>query len=161
MGDLTAHFSRSELVKASVRTPTDAQIAKGKRLCELVEPSRAKLGFPVYITSFIRDSGSGVHKYGDAGDFGVAGNKRSDVDALFDDMRFHLPKSSYGKIINERTHVHVTLPGAQGAVGLVYLEPVEGEYTLLSSVAIVVLGGTVGLIILIGLILYLSLGRKA
>lgn len=143
---LSLDFSLSEF--RGWETATPAQIDQLQRVVNLVlQPARRRFG-PIIPTSWIKWSSgiprTGPHATGGAVDF-VA--RDATVDQVFAYVRDTLP-SSFGTLIHERDHVHVTAPGVQGRFGMVLLEPEEGVFQFggaLGSVPAALLG--LGLII--------------
>ena len=107
----------------------DIRIRKLETLVEQVlDPTRERWG-PLDISSWTYWSDgtarTGAHADGGAADFVP---RHADVPAVAYWMATALPTSSYGKIIDERDHIHVTRSGLQGATGQYFIEPLDGEY---------------------------------
>jgi hypothetical protein len=155
---LTANYVLSEFEKASHRALTPAEKERAGRFArELLQPARRAMGWPIFITSFVRtrDVGSGAHADGGAVDVqpckscgGQAISKaefEARLESLFVFLATYMPHA-FGSCIHERTHVHLTLPGVQGRTGVVMREPIEGEYELASftPLAVFPVGALVG-----------------
>lgn len=126
----TVNFPRDEFVAASNLPLTAADELNAQHFAtNLLQPARRALGFPIFITAFKERRITGVHPQGKAIDFGVAGNDPEKLEQLFTWLATFKSRE-FGKLIHERNHLHATVPGAQGAFGEVWREPVEGEYVL-------------------------------
>jgi hypothetical protein len=128
---LSAHFTASEFERASGgRQLTAAQLSKAQRFCStLLEPLRRATDWPIVVTSFVRASGSGAHRDGDAVDISYAGNDQVKLDTAFAWLATY-SATDYGELIHERDHLHLTLPGFLGELGETLTEPREGIYEL-------------------------------
>ena len=108
---------------------TGAQLDNLARIVrDLIQPARDAWG-PIRITSWLRDTGSGAHKDGGAVDFVPV---YAAVPVVHRWMAANV--APFGELIDERDHIHVTLPGV-GGWGQVLIEPTEGEYAAVDSTA--------------------------
>ena len=104
-----------------------AQVYRGRALVgEIMQPARDALGridvsAGGWIQGRLGDMRTGVHRSGAALDFVPA---EATVREAYEWIRDHV---AYGEVIEERDHVHVTLPGWGGYLQALY-EPTEGVY---------------------------------
>lgn len=132
---LSRDFWLSEFERASVRELTLAEVQAAEWwAAQILQPLRRRYG-RIRITSYIRETGSGTHKNGDAIDFVFLDHDAPARQATREAVEwlgtFH--PASFGKAIHElhdpdevRDHAHVTRPGVQGAHGEVWVEQPPG-----------------------------------
>jgi hypothetical protein len=131
---LTANFHLSEFQRASARPLTAAHVEKARRFAvHVLQPLRREFG-PILITSFLRDSGSGTHRDGDAvdmvlADWPVTRDGHSEAHRRAAEFAGTYLTHGFGRLIHElaapgqtHDHLHMTLPGVQGSTGLVLVE---------------------------------------
>jgi hypothetical protein len=147
LSDLTivsANFAAGEFARVSKRPLAVSDLPNMQALANAVlQPIRRTFG-PVYLTSYIRPADIGrAHENGRAIDFVMS--DAATLEAAFQWAATFL-SGQFGRIIHERDHVHVTLPGpeAWAGRGVVLREPREGEYTFASIAPIVVAGTLAG-----------------
>lgn len=158
---LSVNFTLAEFQAVSNRPITEADIPTLQYLVnQILQPLRRVWG-PIRVTSYIRTGDiaagrGGAHVNGGAVDF-VPVN--ATIDEVFTWAAINLP-SVFGRIINERDHIHVTRPGGENwaGYGVVLYEPTEGNYVL-ATVAAPALASVFGLPtlalgLLLGAILY-------
>lgn len=102
---------------------TEQQVAKLYRIVrEVLQPARDAWG-AIRPTSWLRSTGSGAHRDGDAVDFVPM---QADIPPVHRWIAANRA-GAFGELIDERNHIHVTSPGV-GGWGEVLVEPTEGEY---------------------------------
>lgn len=126
--NLTENFTLDEFQKASHATLTAAQIVRAKQLAQILQVPRELLKTRIVISSFVRtrNIGGGSHADGYAVDFYPLDVS---MGRLFNWIAAN-QQHQFGRIIYERNHIHMTLPGPQpwAGHGVVLVEPKEGEY---------------------------------
>ena len=162
---LSAHFSLEEFSAASTGTLSASHQANANYFAtRILEPVRRAMGFPIKITSFYRAGDRLEHGAGNAIDFQPCRDS-ANTPALFDErmeamfqwLASYKP-AEFGKLIHERTHLHATVPGAQGRTGQVLREPTEGNYVLASIAPVAV--ALLPLLAIAGLLLWMSSSGK-
>jgi hypothetical protein len=162
---LTANYALSEFQSVSSRPLTPEQIERARYFAtELLQPLRRAMAFPIRITSFLRHRDSGAHQDASAVDCqpcrSCAGATithdlfTSRLESMWRWLATY-KTASFGTVIHERDHLHLTLPGSQGRTGVVMREPSEGKYELASLLAPVSLAP-----LLIFAVLFLLIGRR-
>lgn len=120
----------------------DVYMDNAARMLALAETARAAGGgVPVQVSSWYRSplhntiaggAGTSQHLTASAMDLVPSG----DIATWFDHVRATLPADSFGQLIFERSHVHLSLPNrANGRTGEILTEPTEGTYQPLPGVA--------------------------
>lgn len=139
---LSVNFTLAEFAAASHRPLTDADLPALTYFAnQILQPIRRVWG-PLRITSFIRPEDVGkAHESGGAVDFVPVD---ADLETVFQWIAVNQP-AVFGRVIQERTHIHITRPGPEpwAGTGVVLREPTEGTYVL-ASVAPVALAGVLG-----------------
>ena len=160
---LTANYRLSEFEAVSSRPLTLTETDRAARFArEVLQPVRRAMAFPIKITSFVRHGDDGTHQDGQAIDIQPcrscggsvtlpAGEFVDRLERMFQWLATFQPKN-FGTLIHERNHLHVTLPGVQARIGVVYREPEEGRYELASLAPLV--GASLAVPIAIGLLLW-------
>lgn len=126
------NFPLQEFKDGSDRALSSAMIDKAWLFATtILQPMRDALGYAICIprNGFVGGihSANGGHYSGDAVDVVACDRSAAKLDAMYMWGRQHL---QFGKLIHERDHLHITLPGFAGAYGLAFSEPTEGHYTI-------------------------------
>lgn len=115
----------------------DAHRANAEAMLTLLQDARVfGGGVPLVVTSWYRSplvnlanngSKTSQHLTASAVDFTTI--PPGAVRGVFDRLRVALPPSSFGQLIFERDHIHLSLPNrANGRTGEVLTEPTEGTF---------------------------------
>lgn len=161
---LSVNFSLDEFQRVSNRPITEADLPALQQLVnQVLQPARRVWG-PIRITSYIRTGDNaigrgGSHVDGGAVDFVPVNASINDV---FSWIAINLP-TAFGRVINERDHIHITRPGPENwaGSGVVLYEPVEGQYEFASVAPFVVASAvpltpvTIAIALIIAVALYL------
>lgn len=139
---LSVNFTLAEFQAASHRPLTESDLpALNYFANQILQPIRRVWG-PIRITSFVRPDDIGkAHENGGAVDFVP---ESASIETVFQWIAVNQP-AVFGRVIQERTHIHITRPGPEpwAGYGVVLREPVEGTYVL-ANVAAPVLAGILG-----------------
>lgn len=130
---LSADFTLGEFINTSKRPLTEADVPQIQWWVDtILQPARRANG-RIRITSYIRPEDVGrAHENG-------GGIDVVPIDVTVPTLHAWIATyqaSSFGRIIDERNHVHVARPGpeAWAGRGVVLREPVEGQYEFASIV---------------------------
>ena len=125
--NLSRNFTLKEFEDAA-HGPLNAQERDNAEIFALayLQPLRDAMGFPICITSFARrvNIGGGAHAGGRAIDFVACDRSPEKLERMFKWLATH---ATYGELIHERDHLHLTLPGV-GGMQETLREPREGDY---------------------------------
>lgn len=129
LAPVSANFRLGEFAGASKRALTESDLPRIQWWADtILQPFRDIIG-PVRITSYIRPEDVGkAHENG--GGIDIVPSNVSITEG-FDLFRAHL-HGRYGRVINERNHIHIARPGPERWAGynVALNEPTEGEYVL-------------------------------
>lgn len=144
---LAPNFTLAEFERASQRPLGIGEKARAQRWATLIlQPARDELG-RIRITSYVRTGaavGAGPHADGSAVDVQPLD---ASVETLF---RWYVERRGlFGELIQERDHVHLTLPGTAGDYGQVLRETREGTFVPATAPAVVGLVLLVALLVLV------------